>query len=378
MSRRAAAMIFAGVVAVGLLTVHPQPLAAEEACPSAEACLSRSLERNWTQYYAVIEQSWNEKKKLAEMLGRARALNRPDVVARIQAEQAKAEERWRYAESVARALSDPRYKSFLAQQQQKAARAHTAASTTAHKETDLYARLVKSTIGPERQGVIRDIAGYEREAKQLRETFFRDTFLVSLSAAKESAGLVSENLTKIAEQLKLYKFPEATAVGNAASYVFALNSVGVAGVAGVEAAASGMGTQEAYNKNRNWEAALEATRGAAGSVLRAAELLAQSPESARPVMSKAFGATATRVTIYANLLSVGLDTFLAYDAGWRLQDSEQRQVRVETDDAQWRARVDTANRIAHDAAAREERAARQLSQQQRIEALYQRIQRESQ
>ena len=378
MRRRAAAMIFAGVVAVGLLTVHPQPLAAEEACPSAEACLSRSLERNWTQYYAVIEQSWNEKKKLADMLRRARALNRPDVVAQLQAEQAKAEERWRYAESVARALSDPRYKSFLAQQEQKAARAHTAASAAAHKETDLYARLVKSTIGPERQGVIRDIAGYEREAKQLRETFFRDTFLVSLSAAKESAGLVSENLTKIAEQLKLYRFPEATAVGNAASYVFALNSVGVAGVAGVEAAASGMGTQEAYNKNRNWEAALEATRGAAGSVLRAAELLAQSPESARPVMSKAFGATATRVTIYANLLSVGLDTFLAYDAGWRLQDSEQRQVRVETDDAQWRARVDTANRIARDAAAREERAARQLSQQQRIEALYQRIQRESQ
>jgi hypothetical protein len=357
----------------------PAPPLAEEPCPSSEACLSRSLDRDWNQYYSLIEQASADKKRIAGLLQRAQAANQPDLVAKLKTEQAKIEARWNFAESAARSLCSPRFKDFIVRQREEARKTHAAASERALKETKLYARLVKSTIGPERAGVIADISGYEKEAKELRETFYRDGLMVSLSTIKEASGLLSRNWADLSKLLDRNKFAGANAFAGAAPYVEAINAVVFSAQTGAEAVHAGMSVEEATRKHHNFEALLEASKGAASGTLRMAELLAATPDNPlkRAAMREAFGTAAGRAGIYTNLFAVGLDTSLTVATVQRLKQSEARQLRVETDDAHWRARVDAANRIAHDAAVREERAVRQIEHQRRVEALYRKIQEET-
>jgi hypothetical protein len=375
-TRRAPVALLVLLTAGCLLPARPAALLAEEPCPSSEACLSKSLDRNWQQYYDLIEQAWADKQKAAALILRAQAAGRQDIVDAIKEKQVKIEERWAFADAVAHTLTSPFFKDYLERQREEAVRVRSAASENARKETDLYHRLEKSTIGPERDGVIRDISGYEKEGKELRETFYRDGFMVSLSTLKESSELLSSNWANMSKWLASYNLDESGAFKGAEPYVFAMNAVVFSAHSSAEAVHAGMGVQEASQKDHNFEALLEATRGVAGGTLHMAELLARSPTDPlkREAMEKAFGASAARAGIYTNVLAVGLDTVLTVAATDRLKQSEARQLHIETDDAHWRARVDTSGRIAHDAAMREDRANRQIEHQQQVEALYKKIQ----
>jgi hypothetical protein len=366
------------LVAGCLLTAAPAPPLAEDPCPSSESCLSRSLERDWDQYYKLIEQASADKKRIAGLLQRAQAANQPDLVAKLKTEQMKIETRWNFAESVARSLCSPSFKNFIVRRREEARKIHAAASEKALKETKLYTRLVKNTIGPERAGVIADISGYEKEAKELRETFYRDGLMVSLNTIKETSGLLSRNWENLSKSLFRYKLANADAFTGAAPYVEAVSAVVFSAQTGAEAVHAGMSVEEATRKNHNFDAFLAATKGAANSTLRMAELLAEAPDNPvkRSAMREAFGTAAGRAGIYTNLFAVGLDTALTVATVQRLKQSEARQLRIETDDASWRARVDAANRIAHDAALREDRAVRQIEHQRRVEELYRKIQEE--
>jgi hypothetical protein len=361
--------------AVMLLCLTPGDRArAQDRCPSAEACLARSFDRDWDRYLDVIQQTAADRKAAAELLGRARRLNRPDLVAQIQARQAVIEERWRFATAIGAALTSPRFESYLTARRDAASRAHAAAAEQARRETDLYRRLVRGSLGQAREGVIRDIAGYEREAVALRETFNRDAMISSVNAVKEAAEVVTESWTAIGAVLTKHGFSEGAAVTGTVPYVAALNAQIAAGHAAVEAVHGGLSVQEALRRDQHLEALFEATRAASSGALRMAELLAKMPDSPakRAAMREAFGPVAARAAVYANVLAVGLDTTLTLSAVRRLQESEARQARVEASDAAWRARVDASARIAADAALREARASRQIENQRRVGAAYRR------
>ena len=345
-----------------VLGVFAADVGAQDACPSAEACLDKSFDRNWTQYYSLIEQTWAEKKKVAELILRAEKIGRNDLVAQLKAEQARIDARWAFASGVARALTAPHFKTFIAAQRDLAVRRHAVERERTRKETDLYRRLVRGSIGPERNSVIGDITGYEREAYKLRKTFFSDTFIVSLSAVKEGAALATKAWTQLATL----------------PYVQAMNAQIAAGAAATEAVHSGMHIEEVTRRHQYFPAMVEGVRSAATGTLRLAELAAAGPDNPvkEATMRKVLGPVAPRAATYANVLALGLDTLLIVKTVDRLKATEARQGQVETSDAHWRARVDTAARRVADAAAREARAVRQVENQRKVEALFQQIQQE--
>lgn len=366
------------VATAALLTLvaFQTPLLAEEDCPSAEACLSKSLENNWARYYSLIEQTWADKRKVTEQLRKAEVLNKADLVVRIKTEQAKIEERWRFAEAMARALTAPHFKDVLVSQHAEAGKVHAAARQRVQKETDLYRRLEKSTLGPERKSVIGDITGYEHEAKKLEETFYRDGLMVSLSWVKARSALFAEQYGHLANMLAQGEAGKHSIIITRASYVAALNALIISGHTGAEAVHAGHGVEEEIKNNHNFFALLEANKGASHAMLATAELIAEAPDNPlkQKLIGEAFGPIAARAGLYLNVLALGLDTGLTVATVERLKQAEARQLRVETDDAHWRARVDTAARAARDAAVREERAAQQIEQQRRVEALFKKIQ----
>jgi hypothetical protein len=366
----------AAIVATALVAAAPVAHTADEPCPSAEACLAKSFDRDWDRYYDVIQKTWADKKAVAELLQKAEKLNRPDILAQVKARQAAIEERWKFASAIGAALTTPRFQNFVIAQRDEAVKVHAAASMRSRKETDLYRRLARGSLGQEREGVLRDIQGYESEAKMLRETFHRDLMIVSLNAIKETPGAVAEQWTKIPEVLTKYGI-EPTTAGVSANivYVQVFDAQLAAGYAAFEAVHGGMTVEEATRRHQTLPALFEATRAASGGALRLAELVAKMPAS-KDFMSEAFGPIALRAGIYANLLALGLDTTLTLSAVSRLKDSEARQARVEASDAVWRGRVDASTRIAADAAAREARANRQVENQRRVEALFRQIRQE--
>lgn len=367
-----------GAFALVAFATSQATLRAEEKCPSAEACLSKSLDRDWEQYYSVIERTAAERKKVAVLLSRAEALNKSADVAVLKAEQARIEERWRFAQAVGRALTEPRFKNFLASEKTEAVRLHAAARERARKETDLYRRLVKSTIGPERASVTSDIASYERESHELSKAFYRDAFVVSLNTVAKAGEIGAEHWTKLAEKVAKEKLPEAAAVAATAAYVEAMQTMATTGSVVGEAVHSGLSFDEAVKHHHRFEAFLEATKGTGQFALHVAELCAKSPDQImrNPAMRESFGPLAARAGIWLNVVSLGLDTLLTVEAVDRLKAAEARQVQVETNDAHWRDRVDTAARAAGGTAARETRVARQIEHQQRLEALLKKIESE--
>lgn len=369
----AAALALAALVA-GL---WPGPARAQ-GCQSAEQCLANGLERDWRQYRGVIEESWAAKKRIAAQLAKAQALARPDLLERIQAEQARVEERWRFAQALAGALTAPHFKEFLTRRHSDAATTRAAAAARLHKETDLYKRLVAGTLGPQRQGVIADIAGYEREAVHLRDMFCRDGMLASASWLKENAGAMARSWEKIAETLASHGLAQGAGIAGSLPYVQTMGQMSAVGYAGFEAVHAGTSVQEETQRNHDFRALAEATRGAAAASLRMVELVVEAPDNPakRAAFREAFGAVGARAVTYANVMALGLDTALTVAAVGRLRDAEARQVQVETDDAAWRTRVEAAGRIARGAAAREARARQQLDRQRDIESLLEQIHRE--
>lgn len=374
MSARVVTLIAVATALVGAF-LAPPTAGAQERCASAEACLAKSFASHWTQYQDLIEKAWDDKKRVAELLRKATALGRADLVARLTEEQAKIEARWRFADAVAQALTAPHFRTFLERHRDEAARKHAAARARAQRETELYRRLVQSNIGPQRDSVIRDIASYEREAKELRKTFYRDGLLASASALKESADVVAHGWKEIATILSKSGLVEGSGIAGSVPYVEAVSALMSSGYAGFEAVHTGVGVADATARNRNFAALIEATRGASAATLRVAELLAASPASPakQAAMREWIGVVGSRTVVWANVLALGLDTALTVNATRLLREAETRQVQVETSDAQWRARVEATARIARDAALRQERAQRQLDQQRDIAALYERI-----
>lgn len=367
-------------VAALLLQASASPLPAEEPCPSAEACLARSLDRNWEQYSGLIEQTWAERTKVAALLKRAEALGRTDLIDKLKGEQAKIQERWQFAEAVARTLTTPSFKGFLARQREEARRTHAVASLRAKKETELYRRLLKGTLGAERDSVLRDMGAYAQEAKELRKAFLKDGLMVSASAAKESVSMVRKELLEWSKAATSSGLAEGPELARAVPYLKAMEGLNKTAQAGFEAVHAGQGVEEATRKNQNFVALLEATKGASQNILHAAELLAKTPDNPlkASMMRNAFGPLAARTGLYANLLALGLDTALTLEAVHRLKQTEARQLVVEADDAHWRTRVEVAARAAGDAAARENRAIQQMDHQRRLEAMFATIQKEGQ
>lgn len=370
--------ILVGTVAFAVFLKSQVTLLAEEKCPSAEACLSKTLSRNWEQYYSVIDRTWEDRKQVAELLRKVEARGIDSDIAELKAEQAKIEERWQFAKAVGRALTEPRLKNFLAAQKDEATRLHAAAQERVQKETELYRRLLKSTLKPERDSVTRDIASYERESHELRKTFDGDRLMVSLNSLEKAGGLAADGWVSLSKYLTKANSAHAEAVAATIPYVKAMEPLLAGGVASAEAVHAGMSMEEAARKNNNFEALCEATRGAGQFTLHAAEYIAKAPQNTlkSQLMRDSFGPLAARAGIWLNVVALGLDTLLTVKAVDRLKDAETRQVQVETNDAHWRAKVDAAARAASDSAAREIRAANQIERQQRIEGLLMRIAKE--
>ncbi|TAL38444.1 MAG: hypothetical protein EPN97_03880 [Alphaproteobacteria bacterium] len=321
-----------------------------------------------------------KKKEVAELLERAKAMGDPEVISRVEAKQAEIDKQWEFVDGVARALTAQQFKDFLSAEGGKTAKAHADASVRAEKETELYRRLLKNTTGPERESVVKDISSYAEESAELRKTFCRDGMIVSVDAAVKSAVLVAEGWGELSHKMTDGGLADAgNAMESTVPYVNALKTLGVNGHYVSEAVHDGKSFQEATDKDDKLGAMLEAAKAAGKGTLRAAELLAESPDNPvkQAMMREAFGTAAARAGIYINLLTLGLDTGMIYAAASRLKDAEARQLQVETDDARWRGRVESAARVAKDAGAREERAKKQIENQQRFAELYQKIKAES-
>lgn len=351
---------------------------AAQDCASAEACLAKSFERDWSQYHDLIDQTWAQRRQMAELLRTAQSTGQTGLIPMIKAEQEKIEASWRVARAIAVALSDPALRAQLATQHAEAEAIRDTARERLAKETDLYRRLLNSTIGPQRQGVQRDIKGYEQEARELRKQFMRDGFMTSVSLGNETAKATLMGWIKLSDVMTAHGVEGAKQVAATIPYVRSLNMLRSTQNAAYRDVQSGMTIEQARRQHKDFAAMAETTKTVGVTILRTADLIAAMP--AGPIrdqlMSQVFGVWAAKASLSLNVISLGIDTWLTIKALDRLEAAEQRQQKVELDDAFWRKRVEVAGRVVRDATAREQRAAQTLEQQARVQALFARIRQE--
>lgn len=381
-----------GWVVVVCIFVADQTLAREAApgCPSAEACLSSSLERNWRQYQFQIENAWAEKAKVESLIDRARTLGRPDIVARLQDERDRVEANWTYAEAVGITLSSDRFEAYIRGQQHNAAAETRFLKNRLARETELYRRLTNSTIGPGRAGVIQDIKSYEKELNDIAGEILDDS--VGLAFSSLSAGLDAYQaeaaqvaMTKVAKAASGSKLNPVQAA-KAAAVVASVQALVKSGAVANRGIGTAKGIQAARDETKtvgSRKELLELYKFAATSAATTVELIASVPAADRRAVMSFSGSFQTfikvfsKASVWIDFAILSLDSYRLVQTVNRFENALQRQEQVETTDAYWRNRVESVGAMYQQAQVREVRANRQIEHQQHIKAVFADIQRKA-
>jgi len=366
--------LFLGCLTV--LTGFAAPSSARDVgkeCPSAEACLSSSLERSAQQYYNMIKQAWAEKKKIEALIDRAKALGKPELIEELKTEKERIDANWDFAESVAYALTSPKYEDYINFQYEETENTAAMLRARLEKETTLYRQLQTSTIGPERDSVIRDIESYEKEAQDIGHEILYDGIGLIIASIGHTASVVPGTLPET------FPLKHKLLIDGATSAVSALAS---SGSLAHDAFRMGIGIQNAQNNHK--QELIESIKGVTASSLNVIALFKEfqakaameaAEKVAKEATKKAAGMSSALIT--TQLLLMELDTILLLDAYERLGRAEARQIVVETNDVHWRKRLEVSGRMLSDAKKREQRALRQIQDQRRIKNLFTEIQGEA-
>jgi len=311
----------AGVLA-GLIVSIPTFLAGElharDYCPP---CMEQAL----TQQGEGILDNLDKLVKQYRALGGGPGLDA--ILARGTPEQqAAAREflsRWREAKLLANTYRNPELVRYLQNDRDRQARVVQERDAEFRRQSELIARLIRTNIEPERQAAMNDLAGYEKEAAELRKTFYTDVGIGALRGLAAGAAVYVDSLAAVAGG--------GGAVGEAAAR-FQRALIVERVVVGAEMLGELAHNTHAFHqmsedKNRVGQLAV-AAGGASEAGLAVMHLMSRQPQGVvaevHSLGAAAAHGAAARVPLYSTIVALTLDHVLLQETLLRQAQAELR------------------------------------------------------
>lgn len=353
------------VILLGCALAAP---ARAEYCPS---CMEDALLQHGNDTYGAIEKAWKQYSEVAAFMKKLEASGDEAQKAKFLPLWQKVQAEWRPLEKMAREYASPSFKAYLDQYQTFLKRRVDQARARLHKETDLYRRLDKTTLGAQRRGLINDMLGFRKESEQLEHEFYGDLGLAAITSAEKTFEIGVE---------RAIKGVEASIGGDANRKLWSAALLGAlkSGEASAPAVASTLETviharefqkaQEQNNRLRSFAAAVHAASDSGLAFINL--LITTEAVTLRPLVK----AGAQKSTMYLHIVALGLDNVMIDKSFERLAQAEERMRSVELSEHSWQQRIKISGEQLRRADRRLGFLNTEMAQQQRIAGLYRQIQ----
>jgi len=276
---------------------------------------------------------------------------------------------WRPVERMAREYASPVFRTYLDNYHAYLSRQSDKTRAELHRETDLFRRLEKSTLGPQRQGVINDMLGFHTEAEQLKHEFYADLGLATITSLEK---LYDNRVHSAIQALE-------GSIGGSNTHLWSSSLLGVliSSQSGVPAVATTLETvmhtdefAKAREENSNIRSFAAAVHGASDASLNFVNMLTTAKALELAPIAKA---GAEKSAMYLHIVALGLDNAMIDKSFERLAQAEKRMRSVELSEFSWQQRI----KVSTEKLERTERRLNylnvEMAQQKRIADLYNQI-----
>lgn len=340
-------------------------------CPS---CLEQALINNGEGTIKEIRTAWDQYRKAVEILKTVEAGGTEDQKRQARALFAKLAARWHDAERMAQAYSSQEFTTHLREWQEAMTSRVARGKERLARRTDLYRRLEQSILGPQRQGVIRDMLGYEKEAQDLEKMLRADVLSLGINSVGAAVAL-APGTTEWATRLGLATpgGAGAAAIGSVETFFVKYKGqadIGSHVVGQIQNAAQFREARVADKRVDSYFVAVQAAGSAA---------LFLAPRAAAALGTKiSTGILLTAGVAPAAISSsaVLLDLYMLKQATQRFEAAEQRRASNEMIAQRWQQQIKLAGKELQRSQRRLDHLNKEIGYQRRIADLYQQIQAE--
>jgi hypothetical protein len=331
-----------GLLIIFLVGVIP-PVLGDDYC---SGCMEKAMTNYAEGVMAGIQKNWGTYQQVLELVRKYEKSGTEQQKAQAREILAQAREKWMPYASMAHAFASPEfaaqldgYKEYLSGQLQQE-------KERLQKETELYAKLAKTTLEAQRQGVLNDLAGVEKESNAAKAEFKDDCWMGGISAAtaiiefRKAQALRGLSPPKNVQPINGWDKMVEVFVGatkkksDLAARIEAKAALESAAVRNVAE------TRKAYEKEgaaKQMAAAVQAVADTGLTVIKA--VLAVKPELAATVRPAVSGAAALAGTL--QMVAPVLDCGLLYFSFQRLNQDNQRIEAVDALEKPWQSRIKT-------------------------------------
>lgn len=308
-------------------------------------CMATAMKNHAEGVMAGIQKNWAEYQQVLELVRKFEKDGTEQQKAQAREILAQAKEKWKPYESMAHAFASPEfaaqldgYKDYLSGQLQKE-------KERLQKETELYKTLAKSTED-QRQRIMGDIAGFEKESAQLKNEFYADLGLGAWSSIGTMRELAAADKLKAIKPVKgwdemIEKFSKAAKNKRAVSARNkALAQLAAEEAAGKAIVRNGPRLTTAMHQGNSSEIEGAAVQLVADTGLQTIRALM----AAKPAMAASVDPLLTSAAArsgYLMLVAPALDNVLIANALHRLDQADQRLQDVTATEKGWQSRIKT-------------------------------------